>query len=370
MQTNLQFGSDLAVKRWSPALYVEIKQQSYFAPRFISENDTNIIQQKNDLEGAAGDTVTYDLSARLRQQPTTGDNRLEGKEENLRFYSDRIKIDQLRHAVSAGGQMTRQRTEHDLRSSAKARLGEYMAQMFDELLFIYLSGTRGNNPDYIYPVGYVGHAGNPIEAPDNGHMMFGGDAKSKSELTAEAKMSCKVIERAVLKARTMKQKSPDAAAFPPVTIGGEEHYVCVMSPTQEYDMRTGDKAGWLDIQKAAAAAEGRKNPIFKGGLGMYNKVILHSHEKVISGTGGADDKLPTARALFLGRQAGAIAYGGNKRKGSTGKGTRFSWVEKIDDFDNEPKIAAGAIVGFKKTRFNDVDYATIAIDTAAATTDI
>jgi len=30
---------------------------------------------------------------------------------------------------------------------------------------------------------------------------------------------------------------------------------------------------WLDIQKAAAAAEGKNNPLFKGALGMYRGVI-------------------------------------------------------------------------------------------------
>ena len=42
------------------------------------------------------------------------------------------------------------------------------------------------------------------------------------------------------------------------------------------------KKYWADRKKqAAAAAEGRKNPIFQGGLGMYNNVVLHEHQAVI-----------------------------------------------------------------------------------------
>jgi hypothetical protein len=49
-------------------------------------------------------------------------------------------------------------------------------------------------------------------------------------------------------------------------IDGEEHYVLVMTPWDVYNLRAGTAAGtWLDIQKAAATAEGRKSPIFKGG---------------------------------------------------------------------------------------------------------
>jgi hypothetical protein len=38
---------------------------------------------------------------------------------------------------------------------------------------------------------------------------------------------------------------------------------------------------WLDIQKAAAAAQGQNNPIFKGNVGEYNGVLMHKHRNVI-----------------------------------------------------------------------------------------
>jgi N4-gp56 family major capsid protein len=57
--------------------------------------------------------------------------------------------------------------------------------------------------------------------------------------------------------------------------------------------------GWLDIQKAAAAAEGNKNPIFQGTLGMYNDVVLHKHRNVIRFNDyGAGGNVNAARALF------------------------------------------------------------------------
>ncbi|MFM9577988.1 N4-gp56 family major capsid protein, partial [Streptomyces turgidiscabies] len=83
---------------------------------------------------------------------------------------------------------------------------------------------------------------------------------------------------------------------------GEKHYVLLMSPDQETDLRleVGEK-GWLDVQKAAAGAEGKNNPIFKGGLGMINNVVLHSHESVIRFNDyGAGSNVSAARALFMG----------------------------------------------------------------------
>lgn len=365
MTTNIPFGDPKAVSRWSASLFLATKMKSYFEKKFISENSNAIIQRKTELEQGPGDTIKYDLSVELRGLPTTGDNILQGNEEDLSFSSSQIQIDQLRHAVSCGGAMTRQRTVHDLRKTARERLSDYFAKLIDEMFFIYLSGSRGNNNNYLYPVSYVGHAENPILAPDEAHLIYSGNATSRAALTADDKMSRNVIERAANKARTLNNENPDDSNIPPVNINGESHYVCVMSPHQEYDLRNSDKGGWLEIQKAAAAAEGRNNPIFKGGLGMINNVVLHSHEKVICSTGGTNNKVPTARALFLGQQSGVVAYGGRETKASKNN-PRFSWNEKLTDYGDKPNIAAGTIIGIAKTRFNGSDFAVLSIDTAAS----
>ncbi|MEN5278923.1 N4-gp56 family major capsid protein [Brucella sp. TWI432] len=359
MKTVIPFGDARAVARWSGALFTEIIKRSYFERKFVSENDNAVIQRLTDLESEAGDLIHFDLCAQLKQKPTPGDNRIEGKEEGLKFYSDKIQIDQLRHAVSAGGKMSRKRTAHDLRKTAKERLAEYWAKYMDEVNFVYLSGARGINEDFTEETTYAGHAQNPVQAPDSGHLIYAGSAESKGTITNTMKMDRDIIERAVVQARMMKSQNPENANMQPVQINGEAHYVCVMSPYQEYDLRTSSTAGWLEIQKAAAAAEGRNNPIFKGTLGMINNCVLHSHENVIRFDDyGAGANLPAARALFLGRQAGVVAYG------STG-GLRFSWKEETKDYGNEPTVAAGIIFGVKKTRFNNRDFGVQALDTYA-----
>lgn len=358
-QTVIPFGDPKAQKKWSGQLFVETTKKSYFE-RFIGTSENSVIQRKTDLESDAGDRISFDLSVQLRGAPTSGDDRLKGKEEALKFYTDEVIIDQLRKSVSAGGKMTRKRTAHDLRQVAKDRLSDYWAQYIDELNFIYLSGARGINEDYLQDPNYTGHAGNPLRQPDAQHLLFGGDATSKATLTADDKMSRELIERAANKARMMRARDPKTANLLPVSVNGEKHYVMLMSPDQEYDLRTEQGAGgWLEIQKAAAAAEGKNNPIFKGGLGMINNIVLHSHESVIRFNDyGAGQNVYAARALFLGKQAGVIAYG-------TAGGLRFTWKEEVDDFGNEPVVAAGTILGVSKTRFNGRDFGVVSIDTAA-----
>lgn len=361
MPTIIPFGDARAQKKWSASLFIDTMNNSYWSKKFMGQGDAYIIQQLTDLESAAGDKIQYDLSIRLRAKPTYGDAKLQGKEEQLRFYSDEVNIDQMRHGVDVGGKMTRKRTAHNLRMVGKSRLSEYWSKFMDQMLFIYASGARGVNANFTEDVAWTGHANNTIDAPDSEHIMYGGDATAKNNLDASDKMTKAIIERAKLKASTMASTNPENQAMMPVMINGEAHYVCVMSEFQAYDLRTADTTGWMDIQKAAAAAEGRNNPIFKGGLGMINNVVLHSHEDVIRFNDyGSGSDVDAARAIFLGRQACVIAFGASG-------GMRFSWNEEITDHGNAMAISAGIIAGVKKTRFNSKDYGVISIDTAAAT---
>lgn len=360
-QTVIPFGDPKAQKKWSATLMVETNKKSYFNRKFVGASDNSVIQKKTELESDAGDSISFDLSVMLRGTPTRGDNRVKGKEENLRFYTDEVAIDQMRHAVSAGGKMTRKRTAHNLRQVARDRLSDYWAQYMDELYFMYLSGARGINEDFLEGFDFAGHAGMALEAPDADHILFGGSATSKGTITANDKMSRALIERAVVKARMMRALDPSTANMQPLTIGGESHYCLLMSTFQSHDLRNdvGSNA-WLDLQKAAAAAEGRNNPIFKGGLGMLNNVVLHDHESAVRFSDyGVGNNIPASRALFLGRQAGVIAHG-------TAGGLSFTWKEEVDDYGNEPTVVAGTILGLKKTRFNGKDFGVMSLDTAAA----
>lgn len=360
MPTIIPFGDPRAQKKWAASLFIDTMNNSYWQKKFMGQGDGYVIQQLTDLESAAGDTIQYDLSIRLRAKPTYGDDTLEGKEEALRFYSDQVKIDQMRHAVDVGGTMTRKRTAHNLRNTGKGRLSEYWSKFVDQMLFIYASGARGINANFYEDVAWVGHAQNPIEAPDAGHILYAGAANTKAGMAATDKMTKSLIERAEVKASMMSATDPANQAMMPVMINGESHYVCVMSKLQAHDLRTADTSGWMDIQKAAVTAEGRNNPIFKGGLGMIKNVVLHEHEDVIRFADyGAGANVAAARALFLSRQACVIAFGASG-------GMRFSWKEEGSDYGNKQKIAAGIIAGVKKTRFNGKDYGVIALDTAAA----
>lgn len=361
-QTIVGLGDAKAVVKYSGALAVDVARESYWTRRFIGKGETAQapICQLNELENDAGEKITFDLSMQLKQAPVEGDKTQRGSEEDLTFYTDYVYIDQMRGGVNGGGRMTRKRTLHKMRNTAKDRMAEWWARAFDECIQIYLSGARGVNTDFLYPTSWTGRANNSLSAPDSDHIHYAGGT-TKSTLASTNKMTLDEIDKALVAAKTMGGGTQGVPKITPIVINGEKHYVCQMHPFQAYDMRTADSSKWLDVQKAAAAAEGKANPIFKGGLGMYNNVVLHEHDAVIRFSDyGSGSNVAAARALFLGRQAGVVAFG------SPGTGLRFNWYEGTEDNDNQIIISSSSIWGFKKTTFNSKDFGVYCIDTAAA----
>lgn len=356
-----------AVKRFSGLMAVDTSQKSYFGPRFMKRGaDAEVpIQILTDLETDAGEQITYDLLAELTMAPVEGEDNLEGNEERQRFYTDQIYIDQARCGVNTGGRMTRKRTLHDLRTRARQQQSSWWARLQDELIFIYLSGKRGVNANFLVPTGYAGRANNALTAPDSAHVLYGGDATDYANLDAGDKFDLRLIDRAKTKADAQGGGATNIPVLQPCKIDGNETFVCVMHTFQEDDLRSNTSTGqWLDIQKAAAGAEGRSSPLFKGSLGLYRGVILHSHRNVIRSNDAGAGNVEAARALFMGAQAGVCAFG------SPGTNLRYDWHEETRDNGDKVVISTSSIFGTKKVRFDTdagpQDFGLFSLDTAAA----
>jgi len=364
-----------SVKRYSGLLAYDESQKSYFGQRFVGRGaEAEVpVQLLSELESDAGEQITYDLLAELKMAPVEGDDILEGNEEAQKFYTDTIYIDQARCGVNTGGRMTRKRTLHNLREKARRQQSSWWARLKDELRFIYLSGARGINANFILPLGYTGRANNALVAPDTNHILYGGNATAKNNMTNEAAgvagsdtFDLRLVDRAKTKADSQGGGATDIPVLQPCKIDGEEVFVCVMHTFQEDDLRSNTGTGqWLDIQKAIAASEGRKSPMVKGSLGMYRGCILHSHRNVIRFNDyGAGGTYEAARALFMGSQALVEAYG------SPGTGLRFDWHEEVRDNGNQVVISSNCTWGTKKVSFTTgigaQDFGVFALDTYAA----
>jgi len=357
-----------AVKKYSGLMAYDTSQKSYWNQRFMARGaEAEVpIQILTDLESDAGEQIYFDLIAELRMAPVEGEDNLEGKEEQQRFYTSSIYIDQARCGVNTGGRMTRKRTLHNLREKARRQQSNWWGRLFDELLFTYLSGSRGVNPNFLLPIGYTGRANNALTTPDAQHRLFGNDATAYNNIDVNDKFDLGILDRAKTRADVQGGGPTGIPVMQPCKLDGMETFVAVMHTWQEDDVRKNAGTGqWMDLQRAAAASDGRNSPLFKGTLGLYRGVVLHSHRNVIRfSDAGAGANVEAARGLFLGAQAAVVAFG------SPGTNLRFDWHEETRDNGDKVVITTSSIFGIDKVNFptdiGDQDFGVFALDTACA----
>jgi len=343
--TLIESADSLAAKLWSKQLMRESLKKTYFR-RFMGTGKSSIVQILSDTQKRRGDKITFGLRMQLVGDGRTGQQTLKGNLEALEFYSDAVMIDLMRHGVSVDTTISQQRTEYDLRVEARDALSDWWANRFDTYMINYLSGDTS-----------MSFAGNSGEAPDADHILYGGNATAKNDVDANDKFDLTLIERAVVKAQVL---SPDIR---PVRIEGEDFYVILLHPYQARDLRTNtNTAQWVDIQKSVLmGGKIKDNPLFTGALGVYNQCILYVSNRIKTysdyGSGG---NVAAARALFLGAQAGVVAFGSNNGV------DKMTWHEEMEDHGKDLEVSARVIWGVKKTRFNSKDFGVIALDTAAA----
>lgn len=354
-QTDFPLGHALAVQRWSESLAVQAEKKQYFT-KFMGTGDDALIKIQKELEKKAGEKITVALRMKLGGDGVEGDDPIEGTSgiEALNFFNDSLFINQRRKGTQSKGLMSEQRVPYNMRKEGRDALSTWWAEDYDEQIMMYLAGARGIDPSFHVPLSWTGRANNALQAPDAGHLFYGGNATGKADLDSADTMALTVVDRLVAEVETI---DPEILPF---MIDGERRYVLLMHIFQAYDLRKAVSANdWADIHKHT---DGQNSLLYKNALGEWNGVILHKHRNVIrfNDYGGTGAVL-AARALFLGAQAAMIAWGGN----GTGIG-RYKWVEKAFDMDNALAITAGAIYGVKKSRYNSKDFSVIAVDTACA----
>lgn len=359
-----------AIKKYSAGIALDVARKSYFTSKMMSSGleAKAPIHKQTDLEAGAGDQVQYDLNLQINMLPVEGlsGERLEGREAKLKFATSNLYIDRQRMGVDTGDKMTKKRTIHDLRDLAKDRQKDWWARNFDEGIMTYMAGLRGTNDDFIQPTTFTGRANNALLAPDTEHLVYGGTATAKANLAATDKISLSLIDKLKTRATMMGGGTQGTPKIQPIQVEGGEHFVYLMNPWDEYNLRTNTSTGqWLDIAKAAAASEGRKSPIFSGAMGMYNNIILHCHQATIRMNDyGAGSNIEASRNLFIGRHALEFA------SGTTGDGFSIDWHEESDDRGEILVVDTGAIYGMCRTDY-EIDgvrkaFGVIAADVASA----
>ena len=332
---NTQSISALRAKLWYKELFADVPTM-LFMSRFMGESANSIIQVNRDLSKGSGEYVEFGLSTKLSGDGVTGDDELEGNEEEILTYQDELQIDQLRHAVRLKGRMDEKKVAYKMRSDAKEKLKIWWAERIDREILAKLCGDTSKT------------FANTPTAPSTNRVVRAGGAANDNALTAAMVMDTKVLDAAKEKALLASPK------IRPIKLSDKQHtgeavYVCILHPYQLSALRKDPV--WNQAQREANT-RGSDNPILSGAAGIYNGLVIYQHELIYAFSNGSS--VACARGILLGQQAGIMGVGEDER-----------WVEEEKDYKNKWGISAGRIFGVIKTTFNTEDYGVIALTTAA-----
>ena len=316
-------GDALTRKAWVDKWWIEAKTESFFYGNgFVAKGEDNFIVELPDLENAQGDNITYGQVREISGAGVAADGTMEGQENDVTIYDDDVTLTQIRNAVRTAGKQTEQLASeaNGLRKWAKTLLKRWMASHIDQKFFTDLAGSATK-------------------------VLYGGDATATNDVESGDFMTLQLVSKAV---------TYSAKATPEIvgkTIKGKETFVCVMSPDQAFDLTERD-AAWAQAQREATK-RGPDNLIFRRAMGVHKDTALHSHKKVaLATTWGSGSNLNGASAIFMGVNAGVIAYA--KRK---------IWDEKTFDYSNKVGFCIGSILGTSKSVFNSADNAIVLLRT-------
>lgn len=365
MQTD--FGGLTAAQKteWSTKLWLQFRDESFWQKNgFIGNNCNTPIQRVDELtKTSRGLECVMQMVNDLEGDGVVGDNDLNGEEENMVNDAQIIKIDCLAHAVKSKGQMSEQATVIRFREQAKDKLGFWLPDKIDELMFLTAAGrdyslntdlsTRQNSQ-----LSSLDFASSVTPASAN-RIIHSGAATSEATLTAADKMSWNTCVTAKTAARR--------CGIRPIRQGGKEYYAMVMSTEQRRDLILDP-----DYRSIVSngAERGMKNPLFNNALAVIDGLILYEHRKVVQTSGlaagskwGAGGTVDGAQATLMG--AGSLGFtnlGGGE------------WLEgDQNDYGRKPAIGYQQMIGMLKPQYKPKasstqreDYGVLAVKTAAS----
>lgn len=336
---------------WSMDLWKQARNLS-FVNKFLGSDANAIVHHITELKrDEKGARAVITLIADLTGDGVAGDRMLEGNEEGMQTFDQVIRIDQLRNANRLEGRMADQKSIVTFRSNSRNLLAYWLADRIDQIAFLTLGGVAySKKPNGATRVGsdlpYLEFAADVAAPSANRRLRWDGTAKA---LVASGASSAIVAAdtptwelfvqlKAYAKDRYMRGTRRE---------GGDELYHAFLCPQAMAKLKL-DPTYMLNLRHSADKQTNAK--LFGSGSVEIDGIVLHEFRHVPNTLGalsgskyGAAGTIEGSQILFCGAQALAMADIGSPE-----------WVEKEFDFNNQPAISVGKIMGFLKPKFGSI----------------
>lgn len=395
--TTIASGSALAVKKYSQALAaMAVREPTPLkmlrGPMSTEDKALRKIRQQTstdmpiveitDLSKGAGDVVQLNCAHVIKLRAIMGDRNAEGLGAPLDWSTQDIKINVATIPVSAGGQMTQQRTQHSLRANALAQLKGGMPRFRWQRCQVMLAGARGvqNSNDWIVPLAsdpfFAEQMVNTVKAPTynrhwvaSGATLVQGGLQVASVATTDTMKLSMLDEFAAIWGEMGTRMAPiqipgdPAAADDPIKglllIDPLVWDALITDTTASNNIRTFE----TNAMKRANYGNLKQHPLFSGSPILWNGILMRPMTTAIrfnasdayqyvavadrltgnETTGAVAAALSTthqlARSIFLGAQALGCASGANQASDES-----YTLLENRTNFGRNLEFA-GEIMG-------------------------
>lgn len=322
------------------------------------EDSVFILQE--ELTKNAGDTIRMKFSPTREQAGYASNDTITGTEGTVEMSYDDMYINSIGFALGLTDQMAQQRLVTRLKALVAAKFPVLWKRYWERNIIHQMEGfTPANTNAGLIAAGmpwastksiYAMSGMNAVVAVDANHTYYAGDNTTPEAVGADASlgMSTRWIEELELRAA-----SQDYLDYP-ILPGPDGNYLLIISPAARQDLRINSSAGqWQDITRARL--EGgeaiTKNHMFNPFLGTWSKTTIIVSDfltRAVSSSDPAATVAHTKCALFLGAQAGCIAFG----RGYNGS-DHIDWKEQVADY-RKWGCFTDSIYGFKRTTFENL----------------
>lgn len=326
----------LTVQQWDDAFFLEYIDDVDFA-EVMGTSPNAIIQVKEDLTKKKGDSVTFALLNRLVNSETSGDDVLEGKEEDMVSRSHKVTVAKRRHAVRVS-ESQEQFSAIGLRDAMKPQLKTWAQENTRDKIIACLGSIDGAS----YASASAGQK-NTWQTNNQDRILYGAARANlvvgdhATSLANVDSTNDKLTKRAV---SLMKRLATlGAPKIRPVRDPGnrKRYYIMYVHPYEHRDLRI-DLEATLDDATAGGGSESMR--LFEGGDLYWDGVIVKELLDMPIYAGVGAGPIDVAPAYLVGAQAIGYAIG-----------RRWKTVTKEFDYGDKYGTAIDGLDGFAKLRF-------------------
>ena len=302
---NSAAATGLTVQQWDEKFFEDSINANQFNG-YMGTDENSLIQLKEKLMKAPGDSVTFGLVNKLSGSAVTGSSTLEGNEEALISRSHKLTIDQYRNAVLIPV-LENQFSAIDLRKAGRSALMTWETELVRDQIITALASING------VAYGTASEAQKDAWLVDNADRVLFGAAKSNnsgndhSAALAEIDNTADKLTPAALSLmkRMAKSSSPKVGALKNRTkTSKSDAYVLFVGSLNLRNLT--ENATFVQANREARS-RGKGNPLFDGADYVWDGIAIVEIEDIpVTGAVGAAG-IQVAPVYLCGAQAIGMA---------------------------------------------------------------